>query len=160
MREGLICPRCGAIVETWRNPAPTGDIIIHAPERGVVLIERSGPPFGFALPGGFVDTGESVEEAAAREAFEETGLHVTLEALLGVYSDPARDPRRHTLSVVYIASTREPEKLAAGDDAAAAAWHRPEALPENLAFDHARILDHFRAWLRGERAAAAVTGRA
>ena len=160
MREGLICPRCGAIVETWRNPAPTVDIIIHAPERGVVLIERSGPPFGFALPGGFVDPGESVEEAAAREAFEETGLHVTLEALLGVYSDPARDPRRHTLSVVYIASTREPEKLAAGDDAAAAAWHRPEALPENLAFDHARILDHFRAWLRGERAAAAVTGRA
>ena len=51
MREGLICPRCGAIVETWRNPAPTVDIIIHAPERGVVLIERSGPPFGFALPG-------------------------------------------------------------------------------------------------------------
>lgn len=162
MAEALLCPRCGTIVETWRNPAPTVDIIIHSPNHGVVLVERGGPPYGFALPGGFVETGESAEDAAVREALEETGLHVQLEALLGVYSDPARDPRRHTLSAVYIASTQEPEKLAAGDDAAAAAWHRPESLPGKLtlAFDHARILEHFKAWLRGERSAATVSGKA
>lgn len=161
MAEALICPQCGTIVETWRNPAPTVDIIIHSPDRGVVLIERGGPPYGLALPGGFVETGESAEEAAVREALEETGLHVELEALLGVYSDPARDPRRHTLSTVYIASTREPERLAAGDDAAAAAWRRTEDVPGNLvlAFDHAHILEHFKAWLRGERPAAAVSGK-
>lgn len=159
MSETLHCPHCGAPVETWRNPAPTVDIIIHDPERGVVLVERGNPPRGFALPGGFVDVGETVEQAAVREALEETNLHVTLDALLGVYSDPARDPRRHTMSTVFIAHASRSEEPVAGDDAAGAAWHVLKTLPEGvpLAFDHARILRHFKAWLRGERSAATVS---
>ncbi len=159
MSESLVCPKCGAVVETWRNPAPTVDIIIHDPDRGVVLVERGRPPFGFALPGGFVEIGESVEQTAVREALEETGLHVTLQALLGVYSDPERDPRRHTMSTVFIASARDPEKLAAGDDAAGAIWCPLDNLSEKivLAFDHARILEHFRATLQKQRPIAALS---
>ncbi len=149
-RKELICPQCGAVVESYRNPAPTVDAIIHDPERGVVLVERGRPPCGHALPGGFIEEGESAEQAAVREAFEETGLEITLESLLGVYSDPERDPRRHTMSVVYIAHTERPESLRAGDDAAGAAFYPLDALPE-LAFDHARILEDFKAVLRGER---------
>ncbi|HFQ91439.1 MAG TPA: NUDIX hydrolase, partial [Chromatiales bacterium] len=90
------------------TPLLTVDIVIELPppRAGIVLIERKNPPHGWALPGGFVDPGETVETAAAREALEETGLEVRLRALLGCYSDPRRDPRGHTASVVYVASAR------------------------------------------------------
>ncbi len=132
-----------------QTPSLTVDIII-TPEpqlvRPVVLIERRHPPHGWALPGGFVDIGETVEQAAVREAREETSLDVRLVHLLGVYSDPARDPRGHTASVVYVATTTMPDRLAAADDAARAAWYRLDNLP-SLAFDHAQILQDYRRWL-------------
>ncbi|SNR96784.1 8-oxo-dGTP diphosphatase [Humidesulfovibrio mexicanus] len=125
-----------------RNPAPTVDVVIFDPARGVVLVERKNPPPGWALPGGFVDYGESCEAAALREAREETGLDIVLIGLVGVYSDPARDPRGHTMSVVYAAQALEPARLQAGDDAANAAFHQLDALPP-LAFDHGRIVRDF-----------------
>ena len=110
----------------------------------IVLIRRKNPPHGWALPGGFVDVGESLEQAAVREAEEETALRVTLKMLLGCYSDPTRDPRGHTASVVYIAEAiGEPQ---AQDDAAGVAIFSPEALPSPLAFDHARILRDYLMW--------------
>ncbi|MBN2798133.1 MAG: NUDIX hydrolase [Deltaproteobacteria bacterium] len=121
---------------TWRNPTPTVDIILER-DGQVLLIERRNPPHGWALPGGFVDEGETVEQAARREAMEETRLEVQLTALLHVYSDPARDPRKHTLSVVFV-GTFEGEP-AAGDDAGALGFFPLDDLPQ-LAFDHATIL--------------------
>ena len=129
------------------TPALTTDIIIELvdrPGRPIVLIERRFPPLGWALPGGFVDMGEAVERAAVREALEETALAVTLKVLLGVYSDPARDPRRHTASTVYIAHARgEPR---AQDDAKNVGVFSPGRLPEALCFDHARILADYRVY--------------
>ncbi|MFV2082523.1 MAG: NUDIX domain-containing protein, partial [bacterium] len=87
----------------FRNPFPTVDIVIEVDDAGIVLIKRKNPPHGWAIPGGFVDYGESVEEAAVREAKEETALDVELVRLLGVYSDPDRDPRFHTVSTVFVA---------------------------------------------------------
>jgi len=118
------------------------DLVIYDPARGVVLVERKNPPLGWALPGGFVDYGETCEAAARREAKEETGLDVVLTGLVGVYSDPARDPRGHTMSVVYAAQALNPDALAAGDDAARALFYPLDALPP-LAFDHGRILGDF-----------------
>lgn len=130
-----------------KTPLLTTDIIIELKDRPaspIVLIQRKNPPHGWALPGGFVDVGESVEHAAVREAEEETGLHVTLKALLGCYSDPTRDSRGHTASVVYIAEGRgEPR---AQDDAAGIAIFPPENLPAPLVFDHARMLRDYLAW--------------
>lgn len=120
-----------------RNPYPTVDVIIELPG-GIVLVRRRNPPPGWALPGGFVDYGESVERAAVREAREETGLEVELTALLGVYSDPDRDPRFHTMSTVFVASARGTPR--GGDDAAEARVFDPENLPEPMAFDHAGII--------------------
>ncbi|MBU1003368.1 MAG: NUDIX hydrolase [Proteobacteria bacterium] len=137
------CPHCGKPVLHSRNPLPTVDVVIFEPGRGVVLIERANAPHGWALPGGFVDYGESTETAAVREAREETGLLVTLTGLLGVYSDPTRDPRQHTLSVVYTAQIPEGSVLRAGDDAVRAKFFPLGSLPEVLAFDHARILADF-----------------
>lgn len=129
-----------------RTPALAVDLVIELadrPGRPIVLIERRFPPPGHALPGGFVDLGETVEDAARREAREETGLDVTLGQLLGVYSDPARDPRGHTVSVVYVAhASGEP---AAGDDAAGVLVTDPAATPA-LAFDHGRILADYLAF--------------
>lgn len=140
--QTLTCPRCGEQIETWLNPVPTVDVIIETGE-GILLIQRKNPPYGWALPGGFVDYGETLETAARREALEETGMTVTSLRLLGCYSDPARDPRRHTISTVYIAeATGAP---VAGDDAAEIAFFPPDRLPE-LCFDHATILaDYLRA---------------
>jgi 8-oxo-dGTP diphosphatase len=126
---------------TYRNPAPTADIIIEMvdrPHRPIVLVERLNQPYGWAIPGGFVDLGESVEMAAVREAREETGLSVKLVEQMLTYSDPNRDPRQHTLSVVFIATaTGEPQ---AGDDAKKLALFDPWTIPTNLCFDHDRIL--------------------
>ena len=99
----------------YRNPVPTVDLIIRLPD-GILLIERKNPPHGKALPGGFVDEGETVESAAIREAMEETGLAVELKELFYVYSDPSRDPRKHTISVVFIADANGTPRAA--DDAA------------------------------------------
>jgi 8-oxo-dGTP diphosphatase len=124
----------------FRNPTPTVDIIIET-EGGIVLIERKNPPHGWALPGGFVDYGESFEQAARREAVEETCLTVTLLLQFHTYSDPDRDPRQHTASTVYIASASG--QPTAGDDAGRAAIFHGDNLPP-LAFDHDRILrDYF-----------------
>ena len=130
-----------------KTPALTTDIIIELKDRPdvpIVLIRRKHPPHGWALPGGFVDVGESLEHAAVREAEEETALRVTLKILLGCYSDPSRDPRGHTASAVYVAeAVGEPR---AQDDAAGVAIFSPEGLPSPLAFDHARILRDYLIW--------------
>ena len=127
-----------------RNPAPTVDIVIRV-ESGIVLIKRRNPPYGWALPGGYQDVGETCEAAARREAMEETGLSVTLETLLYVYSDPARDPRKHTISTVFTAhASGEPVGM---DDAEEARIFSLDNLPANLAFDHRQILDDYRRFI-------------
>lgn len=131
---------------TYRNPIPTVDIIIEMsdrPHRPIVLIERLNEPYGWAIPGGFVDYGEPVEVAARREAQEETGLAIELIEQFQVYSDPSRDPRKHTMSVVFVATAKgEPQ---AGDDAKGIALFESWRVPENLCFDHDRILrDYWR----------------
>lgn len=136
----MICSHCGQEIPAHRNPAPTVDIIIQI-DQGVCLIKRGNPPFGWALPGGFVDYGETLEQAAYREAKEETGLDLVGLRQFHSYSDPSRDPRQHTISTVFIASANG--LPVAGDDAAHAAIFHQDALPP-LAFDHARILaDYF-----------------
>jgi 8-oxo-dGTP diphosphatase len=131
-----------------RTPEITVDLVIELedrPGRPVVVIRRGHPPPGHALPGGFVDIGETVEHAAVREAREETGLDVKLRALLGVYSDPARDPRGHSVAIVYVATAAgEP---VAGDDAAAVIVTDPQEAPP-LIFDHGQILADYIAWRR------------
>ena len=137
-----------------KTPLLTVDIIIRpdGQPHGVILIERGHPPWGWALPGGFVDVGERVEDAARREACEETGLAVTLEALLGCYSDPTRDARGHTVSLVYIAHASGVAQ--AGDDARRAEIADIRYITVPLAFDHARILHDYRRFREsGERPA-------
>jgi len=127
------------------TPSLTVDIIIELtdkPNRPIILIERKYPPYGWALPGGFVDVGESLEDAAGREANEEISLGVKIKSLLGCYSDPSRDERGHTVSAVYIAeASGEPF---AADDAADVKIVTLDNLPSDLAFDHAKILDDYR----------------
>lgn len=142
MHASKPCPHCGKDVVMYRNPVPTVDIVIYDPERGVVLIERNNPPFGWALPGGFVDYGETLEHAAVREAREETGLDVSLTGMVGVYSMPDRDERQHTISITYSAVAGNPCELSAGDDAGKARFFPLDDLPE-LVFDHRDILNDF-----------------
>lgn len=144
----LSCPSCGSSVKQYRNPFPTVDIIIEL-ESGIVLIERRNIPFGWALPGGFVDYGESLESAAVREAREETSLDISDLRLLGCYSDPARDDRMHTISTVYIAKGHGIPRAA--DDALNLAIFRLDSLPERLCFDHARILGDYAATIETNR---------
>jgi len=127
------------------TPLLAADAIIELtdkPGRPIVLIERKNPPYGWAIPGGFVDVGERLEVAAIREAKEEVCLDVTLKALLGLYSDPKRDDRGHTVTAVYIAeATGEPR---AADDAKNLDIFDLDNLPEQLAFDHAQVLEDYR----------------
>ncbi len=133
-----------------RNPIPTVDVIIELPGQQIVLIQRKNPPPGWALPGGFVDAGESLEQAAVREAREETGLAVELIEQFHAYSDPERDPRQHTLTVVFIG--RAAGRPRGGDDAAAARAFAAGDPPQPLAFDHGRILADYLHYRRtGER---------
>ncbi len=135
------------------TPLLTVDILIRMvdqPAHPIVLIERKHPPFGWALPGGFVDVGERLEDAAVREAKEETSLDIELETLLGCYSDPARDDRGHTVSAVYLATARgEPR---AQDDAKHLACYAPQACPE-LVFDHELIISDYLHYLQTEQVA-------
>ena len=116
--------------------------LVDQPGRPIVLIERKNPPYGWAIPGGFVDVGERLETAAIREAMEEVCLEVKLKALLGVYSDPRRDDRNHTVTAIYVAEANgEPR---AADDAKNLAIFTLDNLPEKLAFDHAQVLEDYR----------------
>lgn len=132
----------GTVADASLQPKLTVDVIIElGPARHVVLVRRNNPPYGWALPGGFVDAGETVEEAARREALEETSLRVELVRQFHVYSDPGRDPRGHTVSVVFIA--RGEGRPRGGDDAAEARAFPRDALPGDLAFDHGDILQDY-----------------
>lgn len=131
------------------TPLATVDIIIEY-ENGIVLIERKNEPYGWALPGGFVDVGESLEEAAIREAREETSLRVKLKELFYAYGNPARDTRGHTVSIVYIGEGRG--GLKAADDAKGAGIFSHDNLPDRIAFDHRRIIaDYFTFVHTGDR---------
>ena len=142
MKKSVKCQKCGHEVLLYKNPFPTVDIIIHRDYSELVLIKRKNPPYGWALPGGFVDYGETVEEAAIREAREETSLTITLESLFGVYSDPLRDPRQHNISVVFVATSSDFSKLEASDDALEIALFPINSVPE-LVFDHSKIVSDF-----------------
>jgi AmmeMemoRadiSam system protein A len=132
-----------------RGPRAAADVVIQLPSGRIVLVRRVNPPPGWAIPGGFIEEGESAEQAAVREALEETGLHVELSELFHVYSDPHRDPRHHTLSVVFLGrASGEPR---GGDDAAEARLFGEADLPAELAFDHRRILADYFDYLRTSR---------
>jgi 8-oxo-dGTP diphosphatase len=145
----------------YKNPKPTVDIVIlmeanvddEFEKDKLVLIKRKNPPYGWALPGGFVDEGESYEHAAVREAKEETSLDIYLTEQFHTYSDPKRDPRQHTASTVFIGLTEDEQEPKAADDATEIKVVTfEEALSMDLAFDHRRIvqdvLDYF---VSGER---------
>ena len=134
------CPRCGYPVKVYKNPVPTVDIIIEVDGK-IVLIRRKNEPYGWAIPGGYIDYGESAENAAVREAKEETSLDVKLKGLLGVYSDPDRDPRGHTITTVFIAEAKGKPKAA--DDAVEIGLFDKDNLPEPIVFDHKKILQDY-----------------
>lgn len=130
----------------YKNPKPTVDIIIELEGKGIILIERKNPPAGWAIPGGFVDYGESLEEAAIREAKEETSLDIRLKCQMHAYSDPKRDPRFHTVTMVFAADAEGlPE---AKDDAKNIGVFTENNLPGPLAFDHAQVLKDYFRWKR------------
>jgi 8-oxo-dGTP diphosphatase len=140
--NALKCPNCNTLVTTYRNPFPTVDIIIRQGSNAIVLIERRNEPHGWALPGGFVDYGESLEQAARREAKEETGLTLSHLCQFRAYSEPDRDPRQHNISLVFVADGEG--TLRGGDDAARARLFSLDGLPAKLCFDHAKILQDYR----------------
>ena len=125
----------------YKHPVPAVDLIIEIEGKGLVLIERRNPPPGWALPGGFVEVGESLEQAAVREAKEETCLDVELLGQFHTYSDPNRDPRMHCISTVFVARATGTPK--AEDDAKSCAIYPKGQLPEIMAFDHRKILEDY-----------------
>ncbi len=126
------------------TPLLTVDAIIELEGGGIVLVKRKYPPGGWAIPGGFVNPGESLADAVRREALEETSLHIEVISMFHVYSKPWRDPRGDTVSVVYYC--RAAGKPGGGDDAAEAVAFPPDRFPENMAFDHNMILNQFLEW--------------
>ncbi len=144
-KRTIRCPRCQNEIEIYQNPIPTVDIIIRLKvgekPGGVVLIKRKNPPYGWAIPGGFVDYGESLEDAALREAREETSLELTSIRQFHTYSDPRRDPRHHSITTVYVAEavgTPVPK-----DDALEIGVFDRTHLPQEIAFDHRSILEDY-----------------
>jgi 8-oxo-dGTP diphosphatase len=131
----------------YRNPLVTVDLIVEIEDK-IVLIKRANPPYGWALPGGFVDYGESLETAAVREAMEEINLKVTLKDQFHTYSDPNRDPRHHTATTVYIAEANGIPK--AGDDAGKAELFSKDMIPSPMAFDHGKIIEDYFRYCSGE----------
>lgn len=135
----------------YRNPKPTCDVIVEMPD-GIVLIERGGPPSGWALPGGFCDEGEPVEHCAIREMKEEIGIDVTLTELFYVYSHPSRDPRMHTVATVFLGRPKNPGDVPkAGDDAKGVKVFPPESPPTPMAFDHAQIIADYLQWKHAKK---------
>jgi len=139
-QDAVLCPRCSFPVKIYKNPIPTVDIIINIDNK-IVLIRRKNPPYGWAIPGGFINYKESAENAAIREAKEETSLDVQLEGILGVYSEPGRDPRFHTITTVFKARSQGFPK--AGDDALDIGLFDKQHLPEEIVFDHKKIIMDF-----------------
>lgn len=134
------------MASAYKNPLITVDIIIEIDDK-FVMIERLNPPYGWALPGGFVDYGESLETSAIREAKEETSLDIQLVGQLHTYSDPARDPRHHTITTVFLASaTGTP---AAADDAKKSGLFSEDNLPSPIVFDHKKILSDYFQYKKG-----------
>ena len=134
-----------SFADTQKTPYPTVDIIIEIEGKGIVMVKRKHPPYGWALPGGFVDVGESLEEAAVREAREETSLKVTLVRQMHAYSDPKRDDRGHNITVVFLATAEG--RPHGGSDAEKAQVITPKELAAmTLAFDHRSILNDYFAW--------------
>ena len=133
--------------QQYKNPLVTVDIVIEIDGK-IVLIERANPPYGWALPGGFVDYGESLESSAVREAEEETSLSVQLKEQFHTYSDPARDPRHHTITTVYIAKGTGVPKSA--DDAKNVGVFIQNNLPTPIVFDHQRIIHDYFRYKKGE----------
>jgi len=132
--------------QTYRNPLVTVDIIIEVNDK-IVLIQRVNPPHGWALPGGFVDYGESLESSAIREAKEETSLDVTLKEQFHTYSDPDRDPRHHTVTTVFIGKGAGTPKAA--DDAKRLGVFTERDLPKPIVFDHRKIIDDYFRYKQG-----------
>ena len=141
VKKTMRCPKCKNEIEVYQNPIPTVDIIIEIESKGIVLIKRKNRPYGWAIPGGFVDYGESLENAAVREAKEETNLDVKLIKQFHTYSDPIRDPRHHSISTVYIAKAKGIPQ--AKDDAVESGIFTKSNLPEEIAFDHRSILKNY-----------------
>ncbi len=156
MQKPLICPHCGKEAKKYLQPAPTADVIIYDEEKGIVFIERKNEPLGFALPGGFIDEGESVEEAAIREMKEETNLDVDLLGIVGVYSKPDRDPRFHTMTITFAGKAKDISQLNAGDDAATAKFYSLDNIPSPLCFDHGKMVADFLNYLNKKQALASI----
>jgi len=148
LKKTIQCPKCKSEIEIYQNPIPTVDIIIEVESKGIVLIKRKNPPYGWAIPGGFVDYGESLEEAALREAKEETNLDVQFLRQFHTYSAPNRDPRHHSISTVFIAKAKGIPK--AKDDAFEIGIFNASNLPEEIAFDHREILRDYFSLVRGQ----------
>ena len=137
MIEKIVCKKCGHITNRYKNPYPTADVIVDI-DGMILLVERKNPPYGWAIPGGFIDYGESAEDAAVREIMEETGIKITNLNQFHCYSDPNRDPRFHTLTIVFTA--KGIGIPVAGDDALEVGLFKIDCLPLLLTFDHEKIL--------------------
>jgi len=145
VKEIKTCPNCGCQWQEYWQPGVTADVIAEAPDgTGIYLIERKHFPPGWAIPGGFIEKGESLEETAVREFKEETGMNVSLVTQLGTYSRPGRDPRKQTVSTVFVGIASGAPR--AGDDASTIASYPPDRLPADIAFDHRSIIADYVRW--------------